>query len=80
MCITGQQVDAIIDLLLVECVPEEVVAFEVLIVVCEYDGVLEGDGGGGVGVVVDYFVDGLGEDEVEVDVVFLDEAGAHCMC
>lgn len=31
-------------------------------------------------VVVDYFVDGLGEDEVEVDVVFLDEGGADCMC
>lgn len=30
--------------------------------------------------VVDYFINGLGEDEVEVDVVFLDEGGADCMC
>ncbi len=76
---TCEEVDSVVDFLLVERIAEEVVAFKVLIRICENDCIFECDGGRGDGVVVDHFGDGLGEEEVEVDIVLASEVGGDCV-
>lgn len=70
---TGEQLYAVEYLVLVHGVFEEVVAFEVFVAVCENEGVLELDGGGTEGAIIEDLVGGGAESEVEVDVVFGDQ-------
>lgn len=77
MISTCQKLDAICDFRLGLLVDKEVVAFEILIAICEDGCIFEVDGGGGCRVVVDDFVGGLGEKEVEMNVVFAGQTFQH---
>jgi hypothetical protein len=77
---TCEEVDAIIDLILVECIFEKVVSFEVFVIIGEDHGVLEADCCRRIRVVVDYLAHWLRQDEIEVDVVFGYKVRVDFMC
>lgn len=74
---TCEEIDAIEDLVFVDCIFEEVVAFEVLIIVCEDDTVFEIDGAGSDGLIEDDLVGRTREEEVKVDVVFTGQSSVY---
>lgn len=77
---TCEKVDPIEDLIFILCVFEEVVAFEIVVVISVDGCIFEGERGGCGGVVEEYFVGGFGEEEVEVDVVLAGEVFVDCLC
>ena len=73
MISTRKQLYAIFNLFFAQGVFEEVHSAHILWVIWEVDDVLGVDGGDGFGLVVDDFVEGLGEEEARLWVVFGDD-------
>lgn len=80
MVITCEQVDSIEYFRFIYAIFQEVVSFEVLIVICEDDVVFEVDEVGGNDMVVDNLIGDFGEEEIEVDIVFFVEVFVDWLC
>ena len=68
---TCKKVDSIKYLLLSERVDKKIVSFKVLIIISIDDSIFEVDGGGGDCMVEDDLIGRFGQEEIEMDVVFL---------
>lgn len=77
---TCQKLNTVINLILVKGIFEEVVAFEILVMVSKNDCVFEVDGGWGSGMVVNDFVGFACEEEIKIYVVFASELRIDWLC
>ena len=77
---TCEQIDAIIDLIFIKCIFEEVVSFEVLVGVSEDSCIFKGYCGGSEGMVKDDLVGRFSVEEIEVYVVFAGQMFVDWLC
>lgn len=78
--ITREEINAVKNLVLIECIFEKIVALKVLIAIGEDDSIFEVDGAGCEGMVIDDLVGGLGEKKIKVNVVFTSQILVNWLC
>jgi hypothetical protein len=77
---TCEKLNPIKNLLFTLCIFEEVVAFEVIIVICENNCIFEGKGGRCDGMIEEYFVGWFSKEEVEMNIVLGREMLIYYLC